>query len=162
MSALKSRRPVTADEAIARLEAMCARAEHCTFELREKLWQWSIPTAEADKIIEQLKKTRYVDDARFARAFVNDKVHFARRGRLRIKQALEMKRIDADIIADALAEIDPEIYSLNLAYTLKQKAASFDDISDYETRMKLLRFAVQRGYEPSLAAKAINALRKDS
>jgi regulatory protein len=154
MSALKSRRPVTADEAIARLEAMCARAEHCTFELREKLWQWSIPTAEADKIIEQLKKTRYVDDARFARAFVNDKVHFARRGRLRIKQALEMKRIDA--------EIDPELYSLNLAYTLKQKAASFDDISDYETRMKLLRFAVQRGYEPSLAAKAINALRKDS
>jgi regulatory protein len=159
MSALKSRRPVSVDEAIARLEAMCARAEHCTFELREKLWQWSIPTAEAEKIIEQLKKTRYVDDARFARAFVNDKVRFARRGRLRIKQALEMKRIDANIIDEALADIDEELYNLNLAYTIKQKAETLEDLSNYETRMKLLRFAVQRGYEPSLAAKAINALR---
>jgi regulatory protein len=159
MSALKSRRPVSVDEAIARLEAMCARAEHCTFELREKLWQWSIPTAEAEKIIEQLKKTRYVDDARFARAFVNDKVRFARRGRLRIKQALEMKRIDTNIIDEALADIDEELYNLNLAYTIKQKAETLEDLSNYETRMKLLRFAVQRGYEPSLAAKAINALR---
>jgi regulatory protein len=159
MSVLKSRRPVSVDEAIARLEAMCARAEHCTFELREKLWQWSIPTAEAEKIIEQLKKTRYVDDARFARAFVNDKVRFARRGRLRIKQALEMKRIDANIIDEALADIDEELYNLNLAYTIKQKAETLEDLSNYETRMKLLRFAVQRGYEPSLAAKAINALR---
>jgi regulatory protein len=159
MSALKSRRPVTYDDALARLEAMCARAEHCTFELKEKLWQWGIPSAEGEKIIAQLQKTRYVDDARFARAFVNDKVKFAKRGRLRIKQALEMKRIDANIIAEALGEIDPEIYNLNLAYTLKQKAATFDDISSYETRMKLLRFAVQRGYEPALAAKAINALK---
>jgi SOS response regulatory protein OraA/RecX len=87
-------------------------------------------------------------------------VKFAKRGRLRIKQALEMKRIDADIIADALSEIDSELYSLNLAYTIKQKADTFDDITSYEARMKLLRFAVQRGYEPALAAKAINALKK--
>jgi regulatory protein len=160
MSALKSRRLVTYDDALARLEAMCARAEHCTHELREKLWQWGISTADSDKIIAQLQKTRYVDDARFTRAFVNDKVKFAKRGRLRIKQALEMKRIDADIIADALSEIDSELYSLNLAYTIKQKADTFDDITSYEARMKLLRFAVQRGYEPALAAKAINALKK--
>jgi regulatory protein len=159
MSALKSRRPVSVEEAVARLESLCARAEHCTFELREKLWQWGIPAAEGEKIINQLKKTRYVDDARFARAFVNDKVRFARRGRLRIKQALEMKRIDAQIIADALDEIDQELYSLNLAYIIKQKAETIDDLSDINTRMKLLRFAVARGYEPSLAVKAINALK---
>jgi regulatory protein len=159
MSVLKSRRPVSVEEAVARLESMCARAEHCTFELREKLWQWGISSAEGEKIIAQLKKTRYVDDARFARAFVNDKVRFARRGRLRIKQALEMKRIDASIIAEALDEIDPELYSLNLAYTVKQKAETFDDITAYDTRMKILRFAVSRGYEPALAAKAINALK---
>ncbi len=159
MSALKSRRPVTIDDAIARLEAMCARAEHCTYELKEKLWQWCIPAAESEKIIAQLKASRYVDDARFARAFVNDKVKFAKRGRLRIKQALELKHIDSNIIADALAEIDTKLYAENLSDTLKQKAKTLDDVTSYENRVKLLRFAVQRGYEPSLVAKAITTLK---
>jgi regulatory protein len=159
MSALKSRRPVTIDDATARLEAMCARAEHCTYELREKLWQWCIPAAEGEKIIAQLKRTRYVDDARFARAFVNDKVKFAKRGRLRIKQALELKHIDSNIIADALEEIDAELYADNLDSTICQKANTLDDVTSYENRMKLMRFAVQRGYEPALVAKAIGKLK---
>lgn len=157
MSAITTHKPLTLDDARARLEAMCARAERCTFELREKLWLWGIPAEQAAQIIEHLKKTRFVDDSRFARAFVNDKVKFARWGRIKIRRALTQKRIAADIIDTVLDEIDETIYRTNLDELLRAKAATIDEPRTFDGRTKLFRFALGRGFEPDLASASIKS-----
>lgn len=152
------KRPVTAKEALARLESLCARAEHCSHEMREKLRTWGIAPADAEQVMHSLLRNKYVDDSRFVRAFVNDKVRFARWGRRKIAQALAMKRIDSALVREALADVDIDIYASNLEDILNAKMRSLgDEAATYEGRTKAYRFGVSRGYEPDLVA---NILRK--
>lgn len=137
-----------------RLEALCARAEHCTFELKTKLRNWSIIGADADEVIDSLIKNRFVDDLRFARSFVRDRYRFSGYGKRKIALALAAKRIPRDIIAEALDEIDEEIYYNNLRHITERKATTLN-LSIFEERNKLYRYLISRGYESSLAARAI-------
>lgn len=156
---MKSTKPriVTPEVAQVRLETMCARAEHCTYELREKLWRWQVRGDDADAIINKLIAARYVDDKRFARAFVNDKVRFARWGRRKISQALSLKRIPRDIIKEELEAIDAEVYMANLEHILRVKSAAIADPCTYDGRTRLYRYGISRGFESDLVARVIKS-----
>ena len=156
----RAKKILTDEEAKARLEALCVRAERCVFELQQKLRGWGITGQRAQDILDSLIDRRFVDDVRFAHAFVNDKVRFQRRGRLIIKRDLMLKRIKSDIIDEVLSEIDEDLYRANLEYTLRAKMRGLSDevLADPLTRQKLLRHAVSRGYELSLAATTLRAL----
>ena len=160
MPPLNRAKPTEA-EATARLEEFCARAEHCTREVRDKLWLWGISGQLADRIVESLQDRRFIDDRRFAMAFVNDKVKFSRWGRRKIMQALSHKRIDREYIAAAIETIDEDVYEENLRHLLRAKAQSLPDDSGPQTREgrdKLFRFAVSRGYEPDMCIRFIREL----
>lgn len=170
MPPIRKPRVVTPEQALVRLEDLCARAERCEWELREKMRKWAIAPADADSIIERLRSSRFVDDARFTRAYVNDAVRFARRGRLYMRRDLRMKRIREDIVAEALDAIDEDTYSANLSHILRAKLRSLDaSLGDggpsalltREGRMKMFRFAVSRGYEPPLVIEAMRSLARD-
>lgn len=153
------KKPVTPEQALVRLETMCARAEHCTYELREKMRGWGINPAEAEKIIGQLVKTKFVNDARFAQAYARDKITFAGWGRRKVAQALMLKRIDRQTVNEVLENIDTEVYAKNLMSALRQKLRQLGDAADtYEGRTKAFRFAVSRGYEPDLVAANLRKL----
>lgn len=153
------KRTVTAAQAQARLEELCAKAERCTWELRRKLILWQIAPADAETIMERLSRQRFVDDARFARSVVHDKVAFERRGRLYLRQYLAARRIPSAIIADALAEIDEDAYRENLRYVLQARLRSKPDLAGtFEGRTKVYRYGVSRGYEPGLVSEVLKAL----
>ena len=59
------------DRLLARLTRLCSLREYCTGELRRKLS--ALPPAEAEEVLETLRREGYVDDARYARAFARDK-----------------------------------------------------------------------------------------
>ena len=67
---------VSPEQALVRLEELCVRAERCEAELRRKLMQWAIVPADADSIIASLRARRFLDETRFAAAFVRDKYRF--------------------------------------------------------------------------------------
>jgi len=152
------RKPITPENALMRLEALCARSEHCAYELRSKLRTWGIAADAADKIIASLTKDRFVDDTRFARSFVNDKFRFSGHGRMKIRMALVAKRIDRNIINDAIALIDSDEYAARLREILAAKARRIDDIDTYEGRTRLFRFGVSRGFESDAVAEAIREM----
>ena len=154
-----ARKPVSSRQAKERLQDLCVRGEQCTYQLRTKLKQWQIPADEADKIMQSLEDERYVDDARYARSFVHDKVRFAGWGRRKLHMMLAAKRIPSDIIAEALAEIDPNLYSAVLIKVLQSKTRPHPELlQDYEGRTRLYRFALQRGFESDAIAAALKAL----
>ena len=140
------KKEMTEQEAYLQLAALCAQAEHCQQEMRDKMRRWELDEIVQNRIIDRLIKERYVDDERYARAFVKDKIRYNKWGRRKVQQALWMKRIDADIQQRVLDEIDEKEYLDVLRPLLKQKRKSIKAESDYELNQKLLRFALGRGF----------------
>lgn len=153
---------VTPEQALIKLEEACARAERSSGEVREKLWKWGITGSVAESIIDRLIDGRFVDDARFARAFVYDKVKFAFWGRRKISAALYAKRIPSSLIREALDTIDEDLYRANFDHIILRKAASLGDLTSRQDVSKLLRFALSRGYEPDMVYEAIQNLDLDT
>jgi regulatory protein len=136
----------TEQEAYLQLAALCAQAEHCQWELTEKMRRWEIDEAAQARVMQRLVKEHYVDDERFARAFVKDKVRYNKWGRRKVEQALWQKHIDADTQQRVLSEVDDEEYLDVLRPLLQQKRRSTKAASDYELQQKLIRFALSRGF----------------
>ena len=140
------KKETTEQEAYLQLAALCAQAEHCQQEMRDKMKRWGMAPDVQERVIARLVKERYIDDERYARAFVKDKIRYNKWGRRKVQQGLWMKRIDADIQQRVLNEVDDAEYLAVLKPLLKQKAKSVKAESDYELNQKLVRFAFGRGF----------------
>ena len=146
----------TEQEAYLQLAAACAQAEHCEQEMRDKMRRWELDETAQNRIIARLVKERYIDDERYARAFVKDKIRYNKWGRRKVQQALWMKRIDDDIQQRVLDEIDDEEYLKVLVPLLKQKRKSIKAANDYELNQKLVRFALSRGFDYGIIRQCLD------
>ena len=93
---------MTEQEAYLQLAALCARAEHCQQEMRDKMRRWGLDEQVQERVVARLVKERFVDDERYARAFVKDKVHYNKWGRRKVQQGLWMKRMNQKLVRFAL------------------------------------------------------------
>ena len=148
------------NEAKLKAEMYCSAAERCRSEVAMKIRVWDkageLDDAAAGRIIAHLEKEGYLDESRYAAAFVHDKLRFCRWGRVKIRMALRQKGIASDTLEEALDGIDEEEYMTILRDLIASRGRELRASSDYERSMKLLRFAAQRGFEPSLAGRIIN------
>ena len=119
-------------------EAYCSSVERCVSEVEAKLEQWG-----ADNGI----KEKYIDQQRYCAAFVRDKYRFNQWGRMKIVQALRLKKIPANVISLGLEAIDESEYLSILSGLIEQKKRSVKASTDYERNGKLIRFAIGRGFE---------------
>ncbi len=138
------------------LAALCAQAEHCQYEMLEKMRRWELDDEAQARVMQRLVSERYVDDERYARAFVKDKVRYNKWGRRKVEQALWQKHIDEDIRQQVLDEIDDEEYISVLRPLLKQKRRSTKAANDYQLNQKLMRFALGRGFTFDIIRQCIN------
>ena len=150
------KKEMTEQEAYLQLAALCAQAEHCQQEMRDKMKRWEIDETIQNRIISRLVKERYIDDERYARAFVKDKIRYNKWGRRKVQQALWQKRIDDDIQRRVLDEIDEKEYLDVLRPLLKQKRKTIKAQSDYELNQKLMRFALSRGFTFDIIRQCID------
>ena len=146
----------TEQEAYLQLAAACAQAEHCEQEMRDKMKRWGMDPEAQNRVVERLTKERYIDNERYACAFVKDKVRYNKWGRRKVQQALWMKRIDDDIQQRVLDEIDDEEYLKVLVPLLKQKRKSIKAANDYELNQKLVRFALSRGFDYGIIRQCLD------
>ena len=137
----------SAEEARIKAEAYCSVSEHCRADVLRKLQLWGVSMEDWEGIVRHLEEEKYVDDGRYALAFVRDKYRFNQWGRVKIAQALRMKQVPSACIAEALEEIDEEEYLSILTALLRRKQRSVKAASDYERKGKLIRFAAGHGYE---------------
>lgn len=140
-------RALTFEQALQRAASLCSSSEHCISDISEKLYKWGVSKDDSEAIIDRLVDEKYIDELRYATAYANDKVRFSHWGRVKIKTMLRMQRIsDADIMA-ALDTIDPEEYEKVLERVIDGKRSSLGCDDSYESRVKTIRFALQRGFE---------------
>ena len=146
----------TEQEAFLTLAALCAQAEHCQWEMTEKMRRWELPEEAQARIMERLTKERYVDDERFARAFIKDKIHYNKWGRRKVEQALWQKHIAEDIRQQTLDEVSNEEYLDVLKPLIKQKRKTIKAKNNYEMNQKLMRFALSRGFTFDIIRQCID------
>lgn len=140
---------------LSRAMAYCAKGEKCEHDVAEKLQEWGADASDIQPIIDHLVEERFVDNARYARAYANDKLRFNQWGRRKISIMLASKRVDRADIDAALTALADDVYYQALVdlLTAKARATKFDD--PYRLRMTIFAHAVRRGFEPSLINEAL-------
>ncbi len=151
------------------LSALCSKREYCTADIRRKALERlsrdgaeasdseagrsSVFSAErmagaaaaADAVVEALVAEGYVDDRRYAAAFARDKSALAGWGPVKIRSALLARGVPREVVLDALGEIDADRAAARLEKVLEAKWRTLRD--DPQGRLKLIRFALSRGYD---------------
>ena len=134
-------------EMLHRAAAYCSAGERCIQDLEKKIKAAGLTEEESDRIIARLLEERFIDESRFARYFVNDKLRFNKWGRVKINYEMQRKGIPSGIRSEALAGIDEQEYCSILLSLLKSKKKATRGKNDREIYAKLLRFAFGRGFE---------------
>ncbi len=120
-------------------EAYCARAEHCADEVQRKIIDWGGDTATAEAVIDGLYENNYLDDERYCRAYVHDKLLYQYWGKVKIRMMLQAHGLPKECIASAIENIDESEYNRILRETMQQKRNA--------SREQQIRFLLQRGFE---------------
>ena len=142
---------------LSKLEAQCARREYCRSDIMAKAQKLTQGDAEAcAEVVESLVSQGYVDDLRYACAFAREKASLTGWGPVKIRLALSAKKIDGSVIGAALEEIDTDKASDKLEKLMAAKWKSLG--ADPQARLKLLKFALSRGYEYDAVRKAADKI----
>ncbi len=151
-----------AQRALEKCMAICSRSEKCISDIQTKLDKWDIQAADSQKIIDALIAEKFIDEERYVRFFVRDKLRFNHWGRIKIAFMLKGKGIEQNSISDAISHIDDEEYSQILEDILIQKKKSIKASNQYELKSKLVRFAQSRGFEYDTINRVLHKIDADT
>lgn len=136
----------TPQQALAILMRQCARAEKCSGDALRSMRRWGLSEEESQELLQRLIRERFIDDGRYASAYVRDKMRLSGWGREKIRQSLHLKGVDAKLIAEALGQIEPEADMERLEVILRRKMNQTKAQSEYDLKGKLVRFGLSRGF----------------
>jgi regulatory protein len=144
--------PKLTDEkvALAKAENFCAYQERSQHEVRNKLYEWGLWTDAVENIIVQLIGDNFLNEERFAKAYVQGKFKQKNWGRIKITQGLKLKKVPDVLIKKALKTIDGDDYVEALSKLLHKKTALLTEKDSYKRRYKLQQYAFSRGYETDI------------
>ena len=127
------------------MRRLCSRREYCVSDIRTKLMkELEGDVQKVETALTKLKEERYVDDLRYATAYARDKAAISGWGPTKIRYMLSAKGVAKDVVIEALNEVDEGKASSRLEKLLENKYKSLKD--DPQWKIKLLRFALGRGY----------------
>lgn len=143
-------KPLSFDQVLDKMAKYCAYQERCVKDVTEKLKTFEINAKEKDAILNYLIDNRFVDNQRFAKAFVRGKINQSGWGLNKIRFHLMQKGIAKASIDEALQAFDEEVYRQRLLEVLKAKAKTVKAANDFEKKRKLAAYAIQKGFEAPL------------
>jgi regulatory protein len=144
--------------ALSKAMSQCSKRELCRSETEARLESWGVSKTDCEKIIEILVSENFINEERYANAFVKDKFTYNRWGKIKITSHLRVKKISSSTIGSALESIDNELYRMKLKEMIDNHRRSVKAKNDYEMKAKLLRFGLSRGYESSLLYDILNVI----
>lgn len=146
----------TVDEAQKKLENYCAYQERCHKEVREKLKDMKMIPEAIDKIIVHLINHNFLNEERFAKAFVRGKFRIKKWGKNRLVRELKFKDISKYAIDVALKEIDEVDYFETLDELTQKRIAQVKEKNSYKKKKKVADYLLYRGWESHLVYQKLN------
>jgi regulatory protein len=143
-------------EALRKAQQYCAFQERCHQEVRDKLYEWGLHQQDVEEIITDLIELNFINEERFAIQFAGGKFRIKKWGKLKIKNALKLKKISPFCIRKALELIDDKEYIQCLHDLLQKKGTTITERNKYKRFSSIAAFAVSKGYEPELVRELLN------
>ena len=155
---MKTQKSYTVDEATKVLEHFCAYQERCHKEVEQKLYDLRMIPEAKEKIILHLLQHNFLNEERFAKAYVRGKFSIKKWGRIKIVNQLKFKNISAYNIKSGLKEINEDAYVATLQKIAEKKLALIREPNSFKKKNKLFTFLISKGYETALVSKVVNTL----
>lgn len=142
-------------EAKQKIEAFCAYQERCDQEVRKKLKSWNLHSEDIDVLLADLISNNFLNEERFARAFVSGKFRIKKWGRIKIKQYLKQKAISNYSIKVGMNEIDGQEYLETIEQLALSKERLMNETDPWKRYAKLQRYLNGKGYEQDLIIQTL-------
>ena len=163
---VREQKTKTAQQALQSLMRMCARSERSSErssgDALRLMKRWGLTDEDARKVLSRLQTERFIDDARYAEAFVRDKLNLSGWGAYKIKAALRAKGVSKEIVEDVVAPMLAEAdMTERLEEIMRRRLRTLKYSSAYEAKTKLIRFAASRGYDLDEAVECASKILND-
>ena len=155
---LKPKRAKTPEQALAALMRLAARSEKSSGDALRLLRNWEVEPSARQGVLQKLIDSKFIDDRRYAEAFVRDKMRFSGWGAFKLRAALHNKGISKDIIDEVLSTLDCTNMSESLRERLERKMRSLKFSSRYDLKSKLMRYGASLGYDFESVTEVVDSL----
>ena len=146
----------TIKEGKSRAAKYCATQERSQQQVRDKLYDWGLYGDEVEEVISWLISEDFVNEERFAQAYVSGHFKLKKWGRIKIKQGLEQKKISEFCINKGLKEIDDLVYESTIKELVQIKWRLLKEANLYIKKQKVVRYLLQKGFESDLIWEQVN------
>ena len=145
---------------LTRFQALCSRSEQCSADIYRKLLKtFEGDEDKAQEVLQSLKKDKFVDDARYAAAFARDKSRLEGWGPIKIRFKLRAKGISDAAIEEGLSQIDSDEANEKLYRLVSARRKALE--GDPQIKLKLLKYALGRGYSYDQIAPTVDKVLAD-
>lgn len=151
----------SAEEALSSLMRLCARAERSSGDAMRLMARWRVTAEQRQQVLQRLIDERFIDDRRYAEAFIREKTNLSAWGEYKIRATLRTKGIAEQVINEVLAKADSLHNIERLRERLKKKSRSIKADSPYQFKTKLIRYALSLGYPTEIAMESVESITKE-
>lgn len=141
--------------ALAKAEHYCAYQERSQQEVRDKLYEWGLWSNDVEETIAELIQTNFLNEERFAAAYVSGKFNIKGWGRIKIKQGLKLKKVPDKMIANALKAINYDDYLGVILESAEKKLKTITEKDIYKRKYKLVNYLLTKGFENDLILEVL-------
>ncbi len=156
----KTKRNKTPEQALKALMRLASRAEKSSGDAMRLMAGWGVEPSQRQSVLDKLIAMKFIDDRRYADAFVRDKLRFSGWGAYKIRTALRGKGLSQQIIDEVLSQADGAEMKERLQRSLATKMKSVKYSSPYDLRNKLMRYGASLGYDFDVVADAVAGIVK--
>ncbi len=142
--------------ALSKAMALCSRREYCNDDIRSKLQSWGVGESDTIRIISALTRENFLNEKRYAEAFVKDKFRYNKWGKVKIRANLKLKKLPNDVIISALDSIDTDLYRRTLTDLLAAHRRTVRAKNQYDLKGKLLRYGLSKGFESEILYRVLS------
>ena len=154
------KRTKTPEQALASLQRLCARAERSSGDAMRLMATWEVENNRRHEVLQKLISDKFIDDRRYAEAFVREKTSLSAWGEYKIRAALKRKGISESIINDVLNQINPNTNIERLTQRLSRKVKSIKYDTPYQLKTKLLRYGISLGFQMEQVLTSVEQIMK--
>ena len=155
---LKPKRTKSPEQALAALMRLAARSEKSSGDALRLMQNWGVEPSARQGVLQRLIDDKFIDDRRYAEAFVRDKMRFSGWGVFKLRAALRNKSISTDIVEDVLRMLDSNNMSDRLRECLERKMRTTKYTTRYDLKSKLMRYGASLGYDFESVGDVVDTL----
>lgn len=142
--------------ALVKMQSWCAYQERSQQDARDKLYELGLWTEAVENIISQLIQDNFLNEERFAMQFARGKFNIKKWGRIKIRMELKQKRISEYCLKKAMQQIDEDEYLITLKKLIDAKRRLTKESNPVKLKLKLMSYALSKGYEKDLVMDILN------